>query len=82
MNIMYKINNSLFLSSFILTRKTREKFCPTIVKHSTNIIFTSLSKNLTLHALVCYYKCFTKTFPRILLLASTSTFTRRVSSSP
>ncbi len=36
-NIMYKINYSLFLSSFILARKTKRKKIPTIVKHRAQI---------------------------------------------
>jgi len=36
-NIMYKINYSLFLSSFILASKTRRKEFPTIVKHRAQI---------------------------------------------
>lgn len=36
-NIMYKINVSSYLSSFILARKTRRKENPTIVKHRAQI---------------------------------------------
>lgn len=50
---MYKIKYSLFLSSFILARKTeRKRKSYHSETQSTNIIFTLLSKNLTVHALM------------------------------
>lgn len=52
-NIMYKINGSSYLSSFILARKNKKKRKSYHSEtQSTNIIFTLLSKNLTLHALM------------------------------